>query len=366
MANRIKLKGTSERSFDIGLGPKQTFDANNLTANRTWVLPDSNGTAGYVLSTNGSGNLSWVAQTGGGGGSSQARIEFTAAINGTGQTFTNAGISSFTNNTFANVFVNGVLLQTSEYSISGTTLTVSRYLSTGDNVIIAATSPGSVSGTLATTSGGTGLNTYTTGDTVYASATNTLAKLPIGTTGQVLTVSGGLPSWQTPSSSGGFSGVSRTSVLNLTSGAGTEQIVSSVYALPSISAGMAFKAIINLVAISTSSTITIRIRCGSTGTLSDTLIFNTSHSANITGMNTTVIEATIVFNSTTSILPVFWQQKVHLGAISGVPANALNEFTDSSGVSGLTSTNMIITAEPAVATGGQYFRINQAMITRIL
>jgi hypothetical protein len=46
-----------------------------------------------------------------------------------------------------------------------------------------------------TTAGGTGLSSYTTGDTLYSSATNTLAKLPIGSTGQVLTVASGLPAW---------------------------------------------------------------------------------------------------------------------------------------------------------------------------
>jgi hypothetical protein len=43
--------------------------------------------------------------------------------------------------------------------------------------------------------GGTGLSTYTTGDTLYSSATNTLANLAIGSTGQVLTVASGLPAW---------------------------------------------------------------------------------------------------------------------------------------------------------------------------
>ena len=38
----------------------------------------------------------------------------------------------------------------------------------------------------------------TTGDTFYASAANTPARLAIGSTGQVLTVAGGLPSWATP------------------------------------------------------------------------------------------------------------------------------------------------------------------------
>jgi len=40
----------------------------------------------------------------------------------------------------------------------------------------------------------------TTGDTYYASAAGTPARLGIGTTGQVLNVSGGVPAWSTPSS----------------------------------------------------------------------------------------------------------------------------------------------------------------------
>jgi hypothetical protein len=43
--------------------------------------------------------------------------------------------------------------------------------------------------------GGTAQTTYTTGDTLYASASNTLSKLAIGSTGQVLTVAGGVPTW---------------------------------------------------------------------------------------------------------------------------------------------------------------------------
>jgi hypothetical protein len=42
----------------------------------------------------------------------------------------------------------------------------------------------------------------TTGDTIYASAASTPARLGIGTTGQVLTVAGGVPSWATSSSGG--------------------------------------------------------------------------------------------------------------------------------------------------------------------
>lgn len=41
-----------------------------VTANRIWTLPSADGTNGQVLSTNGSGTLSWATAGGGGGGSS--------------------------------------------------------------------------------------------------------------------------------------------------------------------------------------------------------------------------------------------------------------------------------------------------------
>lgn len=50
--------------------------------------------------------------------------------------------------------------------------------------------------------GGTGQTSYAIGDLIYASNTTAIAKLGIGTAGQVLTVSGGgIPSWATSSSS---------------------------------------------------------------------------------------------------------------------------------------------------------------------
>lgn len=66
-----------------------------------------------------------------------------------------------------------------------------------------------VSGVLPEANGGTNQSTYTTGDTLYASAANTLSKRTIGTAGQVLTVAGGVPTWATPSASSG-SGTTNT------------------------------------------------------------------------------------------------------------------------------------------------------------
>jgi hypothetical protein len=45
------------------------------------------------------------------------------------------------------------------------------------------------------TAGGTGQTTYTTGDILYSSATNTLSKLAAGANGEVLTLAGGVPTW---------------------------------------------------------------------------------------------------------------------------------------------------------------------------
>jgi hypothetical protein len=61
----------------------------------------------------------------------------------------------------------------------------------------------------------------TTGDTIYSSSGSTPARLGIGTTGQVLTVAGGLPSWATPTSGG-------MTLLSTTTLSGTSTTISSI------------------------------------------------------------------------------------------------------------------------------------------
>lgn len=50
-------------------------------------------------------------------------------------------------------------------------------------------------GTLTETRGGTNQTTYTAGDTLYSSASNTLSKLTIGTQNQAMVTNNGLPAW---------------------------------------------------------------------------------------------------------------------------------------------------------------------------
>jgi hypothetical protein len=68
------------------------------------------------------------------------------------------------------------------------------------NSIVAVTGSLTLTTALDETYGGTGLVSYTSGDILYASGANTLARLGIGTKGQVLRINDGAtaPEWYTP------------------------------------------------------------------------------------------------------------------------------------------------------------------------
>jgi hypothetical protein len=66
--------------------------------------------------------------------------------------------------------------------------------------------------------GGTGITSYSTGDIVYASATNTLSKLTAGTNGYVLTLASGVPSWAAAGGGGSGLTVGTTTITGGTTG----------------------------------------------------------------------------------------------------------------------------------------------------
>lgn len=111
-------------------------------------LSITGGNPGQVLTTDGTGNLSWGP--GGGGGIIQPQIEW-AAIPGAGTTYTNANLATFVDGTYAAVYVNGVLLTTSEYSIAGTTLTINNALVGGETVSVGPAGAGGTVSNVATT-----------------------------------------------------------------------------------------------------------------------------------------------------------------------------------------------------------------------
>jgi hypothetical protein len=77
---------------------------------------------------------------------------------------------------------------------------------------------------MAVADGGTNISSYTTGDLLYASGPGTLSKLAIGSASDVLTVSGGLPSWQASSGGGTVTSVSGTAN-RITSTGGTTPVI---------------------------------------------------------------------------------------------------------------------------------------------
>ena len=79
----------------------------------------------------------------------------------------------------------GLLTDSANLAFNGTTLTANTL---------------NLTNALGATYGGTGQSSFTVGDIFYANTTTTIAKLGIGTTGQVVTVAAGIPSWSTPAS----------------------------------------------------------------------------------------------------------------------------------------------------------------------
>lgn len=144
-----------------------------------------------------------------------------ATFGGTGQTSWTTGqmLYASATNTLSklNPGTNGQVLQLvggvpAWASVAGAGTVTSVGLSAGSTGLSVTGSPITSSGTftlggtLNAVNGGTGTNTYAAGDLLYASAINTLAKRTIGTAGQALVVSGGLPTWGQVSLATGVTG----------------------------------------------------------------------------------------------------------------------------------------------------------------
>jgi len=98
----------------------------------------------------------------------------------------------------------------------------------------------------------------TTGDTYYASAAGTPARLGIGTTSQVMTVAAGVPSWATPSSG------ALTLITTQTFATAASQSVNTCFS----STYTNYKIIVTLTTASADAMVSLNLRTGSTDTTS--------------------------------------------------------------------------------------------------
>ena len=71
--------------------------------------------------------------------------------------------------------------------------------------------------------------TTTTGDIIYASGANTPARLGIGSTDQILKVSGGVPAWATPAAAGSMTLLSTTTISGTTNITNINQTYKQLY-----------------------------------------------------------------------------------------------------------------------------------------
>lgn len=113
-ARRINIRSANELRFKDSDNTNYVgFKAPSVvSADKIWTLPAADGTSGQVLSTNGSGTLSWVT-AGGGGGSGTVTSITPAADSGSGTAITTSGT----------ITISGTADET-ETSVSGTTVTV--------------------------------------------------------------------------------------------------------------------------------------------------------------------------------------------------------------------------------------------------
>ena len=193
-----------------------TASVNGYLTSTDWNTFNNKG-SGTVTSVSGTGTVNGITLTG------------TVTSSGSltlGGTLSGIGNSQLTNSTISGVALGGSLFSlTAGTGVSfsaGTTyngsaaITINATGSGGTVTSVAATvpaflsitgSPITTSGTLAISysgtalpavNGGTAQTAYTTGDILYASATNTLSKLAVGTTGYTLTVASGVPAWKPP------------------------------------------------------------------------------------------------------------------------------------------------------------------------
>lgn len=150
------------------------------------------------------------------------------------------------------------------------------------------------SGTVPVNKGGTNITSYTTGDLIYASGAGTLAKRAIGSSGDILTVSGGLPVWAPPA------GASISIGSSITSGTATRVLFEGAGPVLADDASFTYDSTNNILYVP-------EIAGGSTGSDSlmvsaNTATFNDTNTGRIQFMERAVWDTTFTVTGSAGVL----------------------------------------------------------------
>ena len=236
-------------------------------------------------------------------------------------------------------FFGGNLIATGTLAISGTstlaTTTISSSTITNLNLVNA----------LGALSGGTSFNSYATGDFIYASGVNTLAKRTIGSTGNIISVVGGVPTWVATSSLGFreslltdagattyLTSLTDNFGIGTTSSASARLTVAGIINIDSPTAGLSINGIRMLYGSSTPGTTLVGLDAGrlmTTGTQNTAIGFNALELATSSSGNTAIGYRTLAVNTSG-----YQNTAVGSGALT---SNTTGFVNNAFGISALTS-----------------------------
>ncbi len=218
-----------------------------------------------------------------------------------------------------------------------------------------------ISGTLGVTNGGTGLNSATTGGMIYASGTNTYSALAIGTTGQILSIAGGIPSWVSYGGTNTLLYTTAASTLASITTANNSVLITGGTGIPSLSSTIPSAVQANITGLGTVTSGTLStgsVIAGVTITLGSDASYDTYY-RNSSGVLTRLANGTTgqVLSATTSAAPSWISVGVfpYKAETSTYSISAATDYTID-----CTSGSFTVTLPTAVGITGQIFVIKKS------